>query len=447
MSDFRRGVPTKFNYGKRDTGFIQRNARLALPFIIMGWGDHITTIGGSKYRENDQYDFHPSGNALDVMKVGGCDDQRVEEFREMAWFFVQNAREFGVRSMIFQQKYWQPQHGVKRPKDWTDMSNRGSCTNNHQDHLHIDFIGPAHNGHGPITNGAYDYRGEPDKKSRPIPPQLLKKRRPKSIEVGFKWGDDQGDKKKENDKKSDAHEQITRRTTIKRCTDEDKDKDKKIEGYCNGKYIWARLRSWGFTKEGAAGVLGNFYQESRFNPGANQSGGPGRGIAQWSEGARWDALVRWANKKDLKPNDIETQMDWVWVELNQPSYSSLKGKLRNVTNIEDAVKEFHDIYEGSADSSMSVRNRYARQWFDRFDGKPDNYFFVIKKIKNPDGSETETEVAEEPPEPEFVVSTLPSGLFSLSLLTPTQWGDVALVPDPTEADPDAEGDLDGTFTE
>lgn len=443
MSDVRRGRFIKESKKTQNMRSSVRNAVMVARAAEAGWGDVIETFYGRGPSNNVSVCDHPDGQAVDIMKKGGAGEQYVEEFNDMARFFQKYADEYRVKYMIWRQRIWKiSQSASIRPQQWEGMSDRGSPTANHMDHIHVAVDGVACN------TGSFTHSYQtPNKKSRPIPPQLLKKRQPKSIEVGFKWGDDQGNKKKENDKKSDAHEQITRRTTIKRCTDDDKDKDKKIEGYCNGKYIWARLRSWGFTKEGAAGVLGNFYQESRFNPGANQSGGPGRGIAQWSEGARWDALVRWANKKDLKPNDIETQMDWVWVELNQPSYSSLKGKLRNVTNIEDAVKEFHDTYEGSADSSMSVRNRYARQWFDRFDGKPDNYFFVIKKIKNPDGSETETEVAEEPPEPEFVVSTLPSGLFSLSLLTPTQWGDVALVPDPTEADPDAEGDLDGTFTE
>ena len=39
----------------------------------------------------------------------------------------------------------------------------------------------------------------------------------------------------------------------------------------------------------AAGIVGNLIQESSVNPTVSQfGGGPGRGIAQWSAGGRWD---------------------------------------------------------------------------------------------------------------------------------------------------------------
>ena len=46
--------------------------------------------------------------------------------------------------------------------------------------------------------------------------------------------------------------------------------------------------SKGLTNFQAAGIVGNLIQESNVDPGAVQSGGPGRGIAQWSAGGRWD---------------------------------------------------------------------------------------------------------------------------------------------------------------
>ena len=39
----------------------------------------------------------------------------------------------------------------------------------------------------------------------------------------------------------------------------------------------------------AAGIIGNLDQESGMDPTISQyDGGPGRGIAQWSTGGRWD---------------------------------------------------------------------------------------------------------------------------------------------------------------
>ena len=42
----------------------------------------------------------------------------------------------------------------------------------------------------------------------------------------------------------------------------------------------------GLTTYQAAGIVGNLVQESNVSPTAVQSGGPGRGIAQWSAGGR-----------------------------------------------------------------------------------------------------------------------------------------------------------------
>src|SRR5260221_12348293 len=44
----------------------------------------------------------------------------------------------------------------------------------------------------------------------------------------------------------------------------------------------------GLTAVQAAGIIGNLMQESNVDPTAAQPGGPGRGIAQWSVGGRWD---------------------------------------------------------------------------------------------------------------------------------------------------------------
>src|SRR5277367_4611477 len=47
--------------------------------------------------------------------------------------------------------------------------------------------------------------------------------------------------------------------------------------------------SKGLSKIQSAGVIGNLMQESNVIPTAVEyGGGPGRGIAQWSVGGRWD---------------------------------------------------------------------------------------------------------------------------------------------------------------
>jgi hypothetical protein len=52
------------------------------------------------------------------------------------------------------------------------------------------------------------------------------------------------------------------------------------------------FRHKGLSKSQAAGIVGNLQQESSVDPTADQAGGPGRGIAQWGVGGRWDSSPR-----------------------------------------------------------------------------------------------------------------------------------------------------------
>ena len=88
----------------------------------------------------------------------------------------------------------------------------------------------------------------------------------------------------------------------------------------------------GLTKDQSAGIVGNLMQESSVNPNSVQyDGGPGRGIAQWSVGGRWDTShddnVTWyANDHGLNRWALTTQLDFIWYELTTDGYgfSTLK---------------------------------------------------------------------------------------------------------------------------
>src|SRR5262249_54616816 len=61
------------------------------------------------------------------------------------------------------------------------------------------------------------------------------------------------------------------------------------ELFANDRAAYDYFVGKGLTSFQAAGIVGNLDQESGVNPGAVQyGGGPGRGIAQWSVGGRWD---------------------------------------------------------------------------------------------------------------------------------------------------------------
>jgi len=76
----------------------------------------------------------------------------------------------------------------------------------------------------------------------------------------------------------------------------------------------------GLTHVQAAGIVGNLIQESNVLPGAVQPGGPGRGIAQWSVGGRYnhdhnDNLVWFASQHGEASGSLTTQLQFIWYEL------------------------------------------------------------------------------------------------------------------------------------
>jgi hypothetical protein len=107
-----------------DTIVIMRQIGLKWPAIDV--------IGG--WRPYDPYPDHPSGRAVDIMmpNEGYGDDVRLGD--EIARYFQENAAKYGVRYILWKQSSWSTGDGLD---DWSRMSNRGSRTANHRDHVHI----------------------------------------------------------------------------------------------------------------------------------------------------------------------------------------------------------------------------------------------------------------------------------------------------------------------
>jgi hypothetical protein len=131
--------------------------------------------------------------------------------------------------------------------------------------------------------------------------------------------------------------------------------------------------SKGLTKVQSAGIVGNLIQESSVDPGAVQyGGGPGRGIAQWSEGGRWNAdhddnVVWYASAHGLSPWALTTQLDFIWYELETFGGYGL-GDLRGTSNITDATVAFQDHFEGCGECDESKRIEYAQQVLSAYGG-------------------------------------------------------------------------------
>jgi Phage tail lysozyme/Ricin-type beta-trefoil lectin domain len=136
----------------------------------------------------------------------------------------------------------------------------------------------------------------------------------------------------------------------------------------NDKTAYDYFTAKGLTSFQAAGIVGNLDQESGVDPTiAQENGGPGRGIAQWSVGGRWDSeagdnLVAFAAKEGLPTSSLTVQLDFVWYELETFSSYGL-ATLRGSTNVTDAATDFEIDFEEcdiASECDASSRVAYAK---------------------------------------------------------------------------------------
>lgn len=96
------------------------------------WGNYsqIKTMYGWR---RDVTPDHPAGRAVDVMLPNYRQNKALGW--EIATYFRNNASEFGISYIIFDQQIW----SVARNREgWRKMSNRGGDTANHKDHVHVN---------------------------------------------------------------------------------------------------------------------------------------------------------------------------------------------------------------------------------------------------------------------------------------------------------------------
>lgn len=104
------------------------------------------------------------------------------------------------------------------------------------------------------------------------------------------------------------------------------------------------------------------------NPGAVQvPSGPGRGIAQWSVGGRWDTatsdnMLWYASQHGESQWALTPQLQFSWYELSTFSGYGL-GPLRAATDINSAVIAFQNDFEKCSQCDTDNRIRFADQAF------------------------------------------------------------------------------------
>jgi hypothetical protein len=121
----------------------------------------------------------------------------------------------------------------------------------------------------------------------------------------------------------------------------------------------------GLTEVQSAGIVGNLMQESSVLPTAVEyGGGPGRGIAQWSVGGRWNTgrnnVTSFAAARGVSRWALTTQLDFIWYELDTVGGFGL-AELRGASTITAAVTAFQNKYEICGSCAQAKRLQYAQQ--------------------------------------------------------------------------------------
>lgn len=142
-----------------------------------------------------------------------------------------------------------------------------------------------------------------------------------------------------------------------------------LKGNSNAERIYNFLREKGLTPAQAAGVLGNLKQENaEFDPSKPGDGGHSLGIAQWNDGKdskRKTALFQFAKKEHADPRDLNTQLNFLWHEL-QTTESKAYEALVKTNTPEKAAQVFSSLYERAGDPNNKARTRNARMAFNEF---------------------------------------------------------------------------------
>jgi len=130
----------------------------------------------------------------------------------------------------------------------------------------------------------------------------------------------------------------------------------------------------GLTKRQSAGIVGNLIQESSVIPTAIEfGGGPGRGIAQWSVGGRWnvshhDNMTWYAAAHHVSRWHLTPQLGFTWYELHSVGGYGLTA-IRHSTTIRGATIAFERDFEKCGNCQEATRIRYATQVYNAFAGR------------------------------------------------------------------------------
>ena len=162
----------------------------------------------------------------------------------------------------------------------------------------------------------------------------------------------------------------------------------------DNKSIYDALISYGLSKEGACGLMGNFQAESAMRSNNAQDGmtrlsdedyteaanigeidfihdAVGYGLAQWTYWSRKQALMNYAKGLGVSVGDAKMQINFCIKEL-KTEYKSVWDKLCGSISVYDAASIVCTQYERPAVNNIAVRAKFAEQFYSQFAKNSEN---------------------------------------------------------------------------
>jgi len=129
----------------------------------------------------------------------------------------------------------------------------------------------------------------------------------------------------------------------------------------NSKQLMDYFMSQGWSKEQAAGIVGNLTQESGLNPNAKNANGM-RGIAQWNKDRQKD-FENWAGFGIDDPRaNLMKQAEFVQYELTKGKEQKAGIELSKQNTTIGASNAIFSEYERPGDDTAAKRAQYALQY-------------------------------------------------------------------------------------
>lgn len=123
--------------------------------------------------------------------------------------------------------------------------------------------------------------------------------------------------------------------------------------------IWNTMRSWGWSREVCAGILGNLQCENgTFDPNRE---GCGYGICQWTSGRYYNLINTYGSMPTL-----ENELEYMRTEMYGGQYMGSLDNFFSSTTPESAALAFAQCFERCGSGSYGTRQAFARQWYNTY---------------------------------------------------------------------------------